>query len=141
MRMAVTMGRWLQRLGEFQDGTFIQTDIPEIASSVANSNVNATRSDQIDGSPEKAALRERHNPDVLWRMAVLRSQIPLRSPVGSLLVRPASPSSNTAQHCRMCGDALAEGRRYRCVLCQHALWLALSASAENAEDLEIYHGD
>lgn len=89
----------------------------------------STVTDKTDKNPEEAALAASSDPEVVWRVAALRPQIPASGPIGRLMVRPDSPTINMLRHCATCGDPLTDGRRYRCVPCQHAVWLACNASA------------
>lgn len=128
------MGKWLRRLGEFQDHGDVPSQESLSSRDITNNTgaIEASHGDKLDKSPEDAALLEQQNPDVVWRMAALRSQVPPCGPIGRLHLRLTSPTVTTAQFCRMCGDVLAENRRYRCVNCQHALWLVLSPEREAA---------
>lgn len=131
------MGRWLQRLREFQGIGEIQAATADTQEVTLLSNTSNT-SNIID--PLAEATRYASDPNVIWRVAVLRRQVPTCGPIGRLLVRPDSPMINTIRHCGMCGDPLAEGRRYRCILCQHALWLVLHATVEASGQDEKQHG-
>jgi hypothetical protein len=86
------------------------------------------------------ALLSATDEEVVWRVVVLRAQVPEGGAIGRPLVRPDSPTINTIRQCGMCGDPLAEGRRYRCILCQHALWLVLHATVEAIGQEEKQHG-
>ena len=111
------MARWLQRLREFQ---------AQGSTTSASSNTSIIP----EGSPEEEAPAAASDPEVVWRVAALRSQIPEHGAIGHLVVRPESPTINMLHHCATCGDPLAEGRRYRCILCQHAVWLAINTPVE-----------
>lgn len=75
---------------------------------------------------EVMALLSADDPAVICRVGVLRSQVSEKGPIGRLLARPHSPIIGMAGCCTTCGDVLDEGRRYRCIPCQHACWLVLS---------------
>jgi hypothetical protein len=75
--------------------------------------------------PEVIALLASHDHEVAWRVRVMRPQVPPRGPIRRLLARPDTPLLDAPRHCGSCGEALAEGRRYVCLLCQHAAWLVL----------------
>lgn len=83
------------------------------------------------------ALLSAQDPEVVWRVAALRPQIPETGPLGRLIARPTSPTINMIRHCGCCGDPLSLGRRYRCAPCQHALWLALNTPAEARPGLGV----
>lgn len=74
---------------------------------------------------EMMALLSADDPAVIWRVVALRSQVPEKGPIGRLLARPQSPTTGMAGCCATCGDVLDEGRRYRCIPCQHACWLVV----------------
>lgn len=77
---------------------------------------------------EVMALLSADDPEVIWRVVALRSQVPEKGPIGRLLARPQSLSIGMAGRCATCGDVLHAGRRYRCGPCQHACWLVVGMS-------------
>lgn len=80
------------------------------------------------------AVLSANDPEVAWRLGALRPQIPEHGPIsGRLIARSDSPTINHLRHCATCGDPLAEGRRYRCAPCQHAIWLACDVPAVRNE--------
>ena len=65
------------------------------------------------------------DPEVAWRLAAMRPQVPVTGAIPLLIARPGirfAPGS-----CGSCGDPLAAEERYRCRPCVAAAVAALEA--------------
>jgi hypothetical protein len=68
------------------------------------------------------------DPDLAWRIAAMRAQIPQTGPIRFLSARPdALVACDAEGKCPSCGDPLPAIRtqRFRCTACTRAAWLAL----------------
>ena len=77
---------------------------------------------------EFLALLAADDPEVGWRVTVMRSQVSLGHPFPVLVAREGV--SGTAGTCVSCGDVLAKGQRHRCDACKHAAWLVVQEVQE-----------
>jgi hypothetical protein len=69
------------------------------------------------------------DPDVSWRVAAMRPQVPLRGPIPFLVARWSDLAPGA---CLSCGDPLVEGRRVRCGPCVAAAEHVLQQIRESA---------
>ncbi len=68
------------------------------------------------------------DPEVAWRIELMRPQVPRRGPIPFLVARPEVVPQPDC--CLSCGDPLPEGRRYRCGPCQRAVEIVLDETRE-----------
>ncbi len=68
------------------------------------------------------------SPEVAWRVAAMRSQVPPAGPIPFLLAR--RDAQDAPGLCLSCGDPLGDGRRWRCRSCEEAAELALNQVRE-----------
>ena len=85
----------------------------------------------LDRTAEVLALLAAEDAEVAWRVEAMRPQVPPRGPIPFLKARDAAPA---AGGCLSCGDALGEGRAYRCARCAEAAWAALHEAREGVTE-------
>jgi hypothetical protein len=78
-----------------------------------------------------SAKSANNDPEIAWRVAVMRPQVPARGPIPFLVARETAHSG--AHVCLSCGDALAPGRIVRCGLCVAAIEQVLNETREGVE--------
>ncbi|MGE5618092.1 MAG: hypothetical protein ACM3US_02410 [Sphingomonadaceae bacterium] len=67
------------------------------------------------------------DPEVAWRVEIMRPQVPRTGPIPFLVARDVAPQPDC---CLSCGDPLPEGRHYRCAPCQRAVEIVLNEVRE-----------
>src|SRR5690348_6905989 len=103
------MARWLDRVRQMRAEPRIK--IPD-------------RYDEV-GVPEH---------ELPWRVAVFRTQIPPRGPIGYLHATPRTVDHDTLGHCGSCDEPMEDGQRFCCRACAKAKWQALN---EQREDIPV----
>jgi hypothetical protein len=108
---------WLEALRRLQHSAAPHADVEAAAGSQ-------------DGTHDVETAKAEDDPEVAWRVAALRPQVPTRGPIPHLVVRLDNPAVSVQGHCRSCGDLLPEGRQFCCAQCVRAVEIVLNAVRE-----------
>jgi len=69
---------------------------------------------------------EANDPQIAWRVAILRPYVRPFGPIWLPPVRPGIKSLRDApDRCASCGEPKTPTQRYHCLTCQHARWQAV----------------
>ena len=87
----------------------------------------------LEQKPEVLTLLADEEAELGWRIAAMRTRVPLRGPIPVLVARDVSP---TPGRCFSCGEPLSPNRTVRCALCVRAAQRVLGWVREGVGETE-----
>lgn len=110
------MGRWTRRLRELKE-----------TSGVAPT----AQAGQGTATPSESSIMT--DPEITWRVAVMRPRVSAKGPIPCLVARSQSLAQDAPRRCLSCGDELQEGRKARCAYCVLAIEAVLNEVREGVK--------